>query len=502
MTLVVIPEYLLELLEVPERHGEIALTQDSPRRVGLRLFFESLAGLDLPAELLDLAAEMQQRFDLVPGHWLRLGLEEGRIRRYALNYEVPPQNHYPISTLRVFLRRYGCRPPAHLERALAPALELPDSRWGVTLELTAEGPRPRLFGRIPRALLEEVGLELAGPLLLPLLERLQAFPGSPWCYLSFAPNHPELLSVDLEDLPLESLDLPLAQWPARPEALLCPYVKFRGQQTTAYLAWPTFAAWWRPAVSSEDFLERVRSYYDQRQPDYLQHLGTTWQAGHWGREGAQASNRELARRARVEPGTRVLDAGCGVAGPALDIAAWLEGVEIDALTLCPDQVEQAKHHIREAGQQHKVRVHQGDFHQLPFADGCFQRVLYLESSGYAYDRAQLFREAYRVLGDQGLVYVKDVFRRAGPLRSAEWVELSRFDRLYAQKTPTLEETVECLQHVGFRLLHALELGEQIAMDHYQQAMGTAQQPTSFGLAHGQSFRNLPLFFGEVLAQRI
>ena len=496
-----IPEQLLELLEDPNRHGEIALSRDSPRRLGVRLFFAETPALELPAELLRLAAEMQQHFELVPGHWLRLGLQNGQIGRYALNYEIPPQNRYPISTLRVFLRRYGCRPPAQLELALAPALELLDSRWGLTLELTPEGPRPRLFGRMPRALLKKVGGNLAGPSFAPLLQRTQAFSGSPWCYLSFAPDHPELLSIDLEEIPLEALNLPVAEWPSRPEALLCPYAKFRGQQTTAYLAWPTFAAWWRPALGPEDFLQRVRHYYDQRQPDYLQHLGTTWQAGHWGRDGARASNLELARRARLQPGMQVLDAGCGVAGPALDMAAFLEGVEIDALTLCPAQVEQARDHIREAGMEHKVRVHQGDFHHLAFADGYFQRVLYLESSGYAYDRAQLFREAYRVLSHQGLVYIKDVFRRAGPLRSAEWVELSRFDRLYAQKTPTLEETVESLQQAGFRLLHGLDLSAHISMERYHQAMGTAQQPTSFGLAHGENFRNLPLFFGEVLAQR-
>ncbi|MBS2036204.1 methyltransferase domain-containing protein [bacterium] len=496
------PDWIRKLVEDPGHYAEVGLSYECPRRLGLRLFFEQLSELEclgLPEGLLALAFELQKRFDLVPGHWLRLGIDEGQVTRLALNYEVPPQNHYPISTLRVFLRRYGSAPPVHLESALRPALEIPDSRWGLTVDWNEGVVKPRIFGRIPYELLQQVGQALIGDTVRPLLEELAPFPASPWCYLSFSPAASELFSIDLEQVPLQLLNLPLASWPALPEPMLCPYAKFRGGRQTAYLPWPAFAAWWCPETEERSFLEKVRDYYDARQDDYLQHLGTTWQAGHWGREGSQASNLQLARRARIDCGMRILDAGCGVAGPALDLAQAYPGIQIDGLNLCQNQLRRAAADLAAAGMDQRIRLHLGDFHHLPFEKACFQRVLFLETSGYAHDRHQVFSEAFRVLCPGGMLYIKDVFRLPGPLRRSQWVDLNRFDRLYAQKTPTLQETLAALLDCGFEVIDSLELSGHISMEHYHQAMGDAPHPTSFGLAHGQPFRDLPLFFADVLA---
>lgn len=498
-----LPDWLKSLADDPRHYAEVALSSDSPHRLGVRLFFEqidSLECLDVPVGLVHLARELQQGFNLVPGHWLRVVVEGGEVVRLALNYEIPGPNYYPISTLRVFLRRYGCPPPPQLEQALKPALELPETRWGFSLDWGQQGgTRPRIFGRVPFSLLAPVCEALVGASLDSLLEALSRFPPSPWCYLTFSPSESQVLSVDLEEISLQQLDLPLSDWPRLPEPMLCPYAKFRNGRQTAYLPWPAFAAWWLPAPSQQVFLQRARDYYNSRQDDYLQHLGTTWQAGYWGSQGSKASNLELAARARIAPSMRILDAGCGVGGPALDIARAYPDVHVDGLNLCQRQLEHARAAVEESGLQARVKLHQGDFHCLPFQDGCFQRVLYLETSGYAYDRRALFREAYRVLQDGGMVYIKDVFRRPGPLRASQWTELNQFDRLYAQRTPTLEETLAALVESGFEIEEWADITGQTSMEHYHLAMGDARQPTSFGLAHGLTFRDLPLYFADLLA---
>lgn len=420
---------------------------------------------------------------------------------WGLNYEIPGANYYPISTLRVFLKRYGSA-PARLEKALGPALEVPESRWGLTLDCTSDVPRPSVFGRLPWELLATVGMALSPETFGETWQQVARYPPSSWVYLSYQPESAEPVGVDLEDLPLEHLDLPWSRWPPLPEPMTCAYAKCRGRSWAAYLPWPAFAAWWKPehsraAQERTSYVQEVRHYYDRHLADYLEHLGTTWQAGRVAHRDAASSNLELARRARLEPGLDVLDAGCGVGGPALDMARAYPGLRVEGLTLCPLQAARAV--AKSEGTSVNVRV--GDFHELAYSEGSFDRVLYLESSGYAYDRPRLFREAYRVLRAGGLVYIKDVFRAPGPLRAAGWRELDRFDRLYAQHTPTLNETLEGLSLAGFEVVEVNKLQEEIGMSHWHEALGTASQPTSFGRAHGQEFRELPVFFAEVLARK-
>ncbi len=500
---------LVRTLDDPTHRGEVRLGKTGPGNLGLRLYAPDLASLRelvgrlaLPARLVELAEEMEARFELVPGHWVRLGLAGGIPQRFALNYEVPPYNAYPISTLRVFLRRFGASPEG-LERALAPALELDESRWGVTLEVR-DDLRPRFFGRFPRTLLEPVAEALVGAEARATVKECSRKGGSSSCYLSLEPGRPDSLGIDLENLPLQELGLPLDSWPVQPEPLVCPYAKCRGTEWSAYLSWAAFSAWWRPphslaSESREDYQERVRTYYETQQPAYLEFLGATWQAGLLSREGAQASNLVLAQRARLEPGLRILDAGCGVAGPALDMAQAFARLEVEGITLCPSQVEEARKRAAEAGLGGRVRVQQADFHDLPFPDASFHRVLYLESSGYAHDRVRMFSEAHRVLEPGGLVYLKDVFRLAGPLSPSHWRDLASFDQLYAQRTPTLEETLASLEQAGLRPLEVARL--DVSMDHYHRALGSAASSTAFGQAHRRVFRDLPLYFAEVLAQR-
>ena len=64
-----------------------------------------------------------------------------------------------------------------------------------------------------------------------------------------------------------------------------------------------------------------------------------------------------------EKGQRVLDAGCGVCGPARYFAKNA-GVQVEAITISEDQVEKARKYISEEGLEGKVNVTHGDYHQL------------------------------------------------------------------------------------------------------------------------------------------
>lgn len=219
------------------------------------------------------------------------------------------------------------------------------------------------------------------------------------------------------------------------------------------------------------YVASVRAYYDRTLQAYLEDVGTSFQAGLLRTEGAEglplnvASNLYLAAQAGIRPGDRVLDAGCGVCGPSLDIASHIPNLSIDALTLSPAQHERATQRIAEAGLTGQLCVHLHDYHDLPFPSESFDVALFFESAGYSYNRYKLFSEVYRVLRPGGVIFLKDVFRREGELSEVEQRALAIMDASYVYRTETLHHTTTMLTAIGFESIESHDLTPLIDPDH-------------------------------------
>jgi cyclopropane-fatty-acyl-phospholipid synthase len=107
------------------------------------------------------------------------------------------------------------------------------------------------------------------------------------------------------------------------------------------------------------------------------------------------------RKLRVQPGERLLDVGCGwgalVVRAAKEFGAFVLGV-----TLSENQMEEARHRIREAGIEDRARVERWDYRQLPATTfdkivsiGMFEHVGREKLGEY-------FATAHRLLKDGGL----------------------------------------------------------------------------------------------------
>lgn len=260
-------------------------------------------------------------------------------------------------------------------------------------------------------------------------------------------------------------------------------------------------------IDASQYREKVQSYYDQMNPLILKYVGKTYQASllvtDLETDPFRATNLYCAAQSGIQPNYHVLDAGCGVCGPSIDIAQNIEGVTIDAITLSPAQANTARELVQQAGLADRIQVHIGDFHHLPFADKVFDLVFFLESSGYSYDHQQLFAEVYRVLRPGGKLYIKDGFSKELPLTNQEQQELAEFDRVYVYKTARMNQTVEAISAVGFQKVISRDLSEIFSTKEIDKTMLEYKHGfpclTEFGKFHYRQFQCLPTFFGEIKA---
>lgn len=157
----------------------------------------------------------------------------------------------------------------------------------------------------------------------------------------------------------------------------------------------------------------------------------------------------------LKPGMRVVDAGCGVCGPAIYFAQKT-GVEVHAVTISSEQYEVAQKKIKQAGLVGKVQVYQGDYHDLKSVlgkDG-FDVVYFLESFGHSPYHHKAIDSAWDVLKNGGLLYIKDLFRRE-PLipEHAEAIEreITKINEAYKYNIADLYEVLRHLRTKGWIL---------------------------------------------------
>jgi demethylmenaquinone methyltransferase/2-methoxy-6-polyprenyl-1,4-benzoquinol methylase len=108
---------------------------------------------------------------------------------------------------------------------------------------------------------------------------------------------------------------------------------------------------------------------------------------------------------QLAPGSRGLDAGCGIGLQTLLLAAQVgpEG-HITGLDLSSELLEEAEAVVQEGGLSQRVSFRQGDVNRLPFADDSFDWAWSVDCVGYApFDPLPAIRELVRVVKPGGTV---------------------------------------------------------------------------------------------------
>ncbi len=121
----------------------------------------------------------------------------------------------------------------------------------------------------------------------------------------------------------------------------------------------------------------------------------------------RVATRDLAEFAALRPGTRVLDVGSGLGGPARFLASEC-GCDVTGVDLMVDFCAVANELSRRTGLSERTRFQSGNALELPFDDGAFDCVWTIQVQMNIADKPRFYGEIARVLRSGGRLVFQDI----------------------------------------------------------------------------------------------
>ena len=109
----------------------------------------------------------------------------------------------------------------------------------------------------------------------------------------------------------------------------------------------------------------------------------------------------LALLLHLRPGMKILDVGCGIGGPAREIAKFT-GCEVVGISINQGQIDRAILLTAMEGLQHRCTFVKGDFLNMPFKEGSFDAAFAIDATVHASSLLRVYSETARVLKPGGV----------------------------------------------------------------------------------------------------
>lgn len=189
-------------------------------------------------------------------------------------------------------------------------------------------------------------------------------------------------------------------------------------------------------------------------------------------EASQRLTRKVGDSLGLRKGERVLDIGCGLGTPAIQLASEY-GVRVTGINISTRQVAGAKARAMAAGLADQVTILYGDYNSLDFPDGSFDAVVAMEALVYGSDLGHTLGGLHRVLRPGGRLSLTEPTREGlGVVAATQFAA-----RFQAKWLLSVAEWLDPLRDAGFELAEYLQCGPRVfgMGPKYLQAVDTRRE---------------------------
>ncbi len=213
--------------------------------------------------------------------------------------------------------------------------------------------------------------------------------------------------------------------------------------------------------------------------------------------GGLAATDALARHAKINESTHVLDLCCGLGGPARYLA-YHHGCRVTGVDMNTDRLAGAVRLTERTKLQDRVLFHHANALQTGLADETFDVIVSQEAFCHIPDKKTLIAECVRLLKPGGCIVYTDILARNSMTNEIR----SRLENEMAfSELSTLEQYCHLLEEKGCQVVEVEDLSDdwaQILIDRLAMYRSLKEQTvSSFGLAHFQKWDRTYSFFVDL-----
>ena len=213
--------------------------------------------------------------------------------------------------------------------------------------------------------------------------------------------------------------------------------------------------------------------------------------------GGLAATDALARHAKINESTHVLDLCCGLGGPARYLA-YHHGCRVTGVDMNTDRLAGAVRLTERTKLQDRVLFHHANALQTGLADETFDVIVSQEAFCHIPDKKTLIAECVRLLKPGGCIVYTDILARNSMTNEIR----SRLENeMVFSELSTLEQYCHLLEGKGCQVVEVEDLSDdwaQILIDRLAMYRSLKEQTvSSFGLAHFQKWDRTYSFFVDL-----